>query len=110
MSSDDNKADPAVCEALRAWRNERGLTVRDAAQMAAISSSHWGEIEMRKKVPSSGVARALFEVTGIPVERWYTPAERRRLESVQASRAESAIGHTSNDFVWPRDSRVGAGV
>ena len=48
MSSDDNKADPAVCEALRAWRNERGLTVRDAAQMAAISSSHWGEIEMRK--------------------------------------------------------------
>lgn len=51
---------------MRDVRNDMGLTMKQAAQRANISESHWSYIESGRKTPSIQVAGRISRVLGEP--------------------------------------------
>lgn len=84
---EDTEVDPKVRAALRAWREGRGMTVRQAASLAGISPSHWSDLETGEakpdKAPGHATAKALEALTGIDADRWLRREERERIERLK---------------------------
>lgn len=53
-------------ELMRERRNDIGLTMKQAAERAGISESHWSYIESGRKTPSVQVAGRIARVLGEP--------------------------------------------
>jgi ribosome-binding protein aMBF1 (putative translation factor) len=53
---------------VKVWREKRGLTQRELAERAAVSSSYLAEIETGKKPGSAAALRKLSRVLAIPME------------------------------------------
>ncbi len=52
---------------VRRLRKAAKLSVHKAAERAGISGSFWGEVELRKKVPSLQIAFAMAKGLNVPV-------------------------------------------
>jgi ribosome-binding protein aMBF1 (putative translation factor) len=53
---------------VKVWREKRGLTQRELAEQAAVSSSYLAEIETGRKPGSAAALRKLARVLAIPME------------------------------------------
>jgi transcriptional regulator with XRE-family HTH domain len=58
---------PSIGECMRAAREERGLTLEQAAESSGISKSHLSRLESSERQPSVASLLALSEVYGVPV-------------------------------------------
>lgn len=76
-------------ERLKAWRDERGLSQKEAGAMIGVSGPAWCEWENGGRAPVEHRA-ALEVLTGIPASDWATDREREAMEKARASVAKLA--------------------
>lgn len=73
-------------ERLKAWRDGRGLSQKEAGAMIGVSGPAWCEWESGGRSPVEHRA-ALEVLTGIPAAAWATDREREAVEKARASLA-----------------------
>jgi transcriptional regulator with XRE-family HTH domain len=57
----------SIGESLRATREQRGMTLEQAAELAGLSKSHLSRLESTERQPSVATLLALAEAYGVPV-------------------------------------------
>jgi transcriptional regulator with XRE-family HTH domain len=57
----------SIGESLRATREQRGLTLEQAAELAGLSKSHLSRLESTERQPSVAALLALAEAYGVPL-------------------------------------------
>jgi transcriptional regulator with XRE-family HTH domain len=67
-----------VGEALRAWRQRRGLTLRGLAAKAGVSYVTVSRIEQNHMSPTVAMLERLAEALGIPVRDFFPAGQPRR--------------------------------
>lgn len=103
---------------LRAWRGAQEPKLSQRALAALLTDTHQSQVVLWEKDDVSerpDRARALelqaLSKGAVPASAWgYTPEEIERvLAAIAFQPTREGIGHTSNDFVGPRDT-TGMGV
>ena len=65
----------AIGELLRASREQRGLTLEQAAQLAGLSKSHLSRLESSERQPSVASLLALSTALGVPMATFFGESE-----------------------------------
>lgn len=53
---------------LKTWRHEQRLNQDEAAELLLISQPYYSRVERQKQSPNPRLAKAISEVTGVPLE------------------------------------------
>jgi len=53
---------------LKTWREEHGLSQRDAARRLGLNQSVYSRIERQVRAPKPRAAKAISEAAGVPLE------------------------------------------
>ncbi len=77
MSDDDGEESIDLGEKLRVAREDRGMTFRDVASGAEISSTYLSEIERGNARPALAVLKRLAHVLRVPLSTFMSPGERK---------------------------------
>ena len=73
-------------QALKAWREARGLKLEPAGNLLDVSAVTWRSWEMGEHRPNKGVLReALEALTGISAAAWHDDDDRALLEKARAA-------------------------
>jgi transcriptional regulator with XRE-family HTH domain len=83
-------------QALKAWREARGLKLEPAGKLIDVSAVTWRAWEMGEHRPNKGVLReALEALTGIPAAAWQDDEDRALLEKARAAGQPAASGEAA---------------
>ena len=109
---DADSQDSPHGQRLRAARKARGWSLQDAADATALPKSSWQGWEEGVFPPADRAIKIAAALSTTVEAIWgQLPADDANEEPTKAPEFQPARGgHTSNDFVGPRDSSVGAGV
>lgn len=73
-------------QALKAWRNARGIGLGPAGNLLNVSAVTWRAWEEGEHRPNKGVLReALEALTGIPASAWQDDDDRALIEKARAA-------------------------
>ncbi|NLG78888.1 MAG: helix-turn-helix transcriptional regulator [Firmicutes bacterium] len=94
MSEEEGAQGIGLGDKLRLAREDRGMTLREVASAAGISSTYLSEIERGNVQPAVSVLKQLARVLHVPLSTFMSPAERKGFLGEKLRRLREKLGMT----------------